>query len=221
MWVLSGCSFTVRADTLRAAGGFAVAAISEDGHTTWRLYRAGAKLTYTPAAIAYTMEPQTWRTWRRQQLRWASGFFQIQRAYWQEFRHPAVLLVIGGMLLDLVLLPVTYTATVWAAVTGRLEVGPLLLWLVGFNASTIAVAATVIGPRRALMNFFPHKVVALATTATYLGCGLREWGLGRHLTTWTGRQGRPAVITPMTQRRKTGLTYAGLAAAVTAVLFSF
>ena len=31
---------------------------------------------------------------------------------------------------------------------------------------------------------------------------VREWILGRHLTTWTGRHGRRATLTPMSPQRK-------------------
>jgi cellulose synthase/poly-beta-1,6-N-acetylglucosamine synthase-like glycosyltransferase len=183
-----------------------VAPISEDGHTTWQLYRAGARLTYTPAAVAYTMEPESWGEWYRQQLRWASGFFQIQRAYWREFRRPSTLLVIGGMMADLILAPLTYGATAWAVATDRLSPVPLAAWLVVFNVTTLVLASTVIGPRRAVANFLPHKVVAVATTSMYVMCGVREWVLGKHLGSWTGRHGLATEITPMSRRRKAVLT---------------
>ncbi|MGH8885812.1 MAG: glycosyltransferase [Egibacteraceae bacterium] len=63
---ISGCGYAMRVKTLRDAGGFAVDAISEDRLTTWDLYAHGARITYTPAALVYTQEPETLKTYYKQ-----------------------------------------------------------------------------------------------------------------------------------------------------------
>jgi hypothetical protein len=48
--------------------------------------------------------------------------------------------------------------------------------------------------------------------AIYFWTFIREWILGRHYVSWTGRQGRATEISPMSRRRK--LVLLGLAAFV-------
>jgi cellulose synthase/poly-beta-1,6-N-acetylglucosamine synthase-like glycosyltransferase len=214
IYVLAGCSYTIRTAVLRAVGGYVEAPISEDGHLTWRLYEHDARITYTPDALARTQEPETWRAWHRQQKRWASGFFQILAGHTREFRKPRCLLVVGSMLYDLVSMPFTYALTATLAARGTVHWAWILGWLTAYNTVTLLVAARMLGLRQALLSFVPHKVVAVATSWMYVWCGLREWVLGKHLTSWTGRQGRPAAMTRVPASRWFGaaalLTVAGV-----------
>jgi hypothetical protein len=51
----------------------------------------------------------------------------------------------------------------------------------------------------------PWFLVNIYTRWLYMAALFREWVLGRHYSSWTGRQGRATVITPMSRQRKIGL----------------
>jgi hypothetical protein len=70
----------------------------------------------------------------------------------------------------------------------------------------------VVGPRQALAAVGPYLIINYYNKWLYL-CGMcREWILGRTYSSWTGRQGRATVITPMTTRRR--IILANVAAAL-------
>ncbi len=222
VYVLSGCGFAIRTEALRAIGGFSDRHISEDTHTTWQLYRAGFKLTYTPAALSYSLEPETLASYRGQIRRWSAGSFQVMAEYWREFRRPTVLLVVGTALLDLVLLPITYVSAAVLASRSPAFRGILLAVMVAWFAITLTLVARVVGWREALACFVPHKIVSPINRFTYAWAMVRELVLGRHYGSWTGRQGRAKVITPMSPLRRrvfaSGATSGVLVAGLVVVL---
>jgi hypothetical protein len=88
--------------------------------------------------------------------------------------------------------------------------GPL--WIV-VMLGTIGVTVREVGWRttvKCLPGWFALQAATGPITTWWL---IREWVIGRHLTSWTGRHGRRAAITPMSARRKVALS---AAAAVTA-----
>jgi hypothetical protein len=80
------------------------------------------------------------------------------------------------------------------------------LWLVIHAVVTTTIVATVVGPRRAILGWFPYFVLNYYNKWLYLCAFGREWILGRHYAAWTGRQGRKTVITSMTTKRKITLS---------------
>lgn len=216
--VLTGASYAFRTHVIRDVGGFPAGLISADMDATWAMHAAGYKLGYTADAVAYTMDPETFRVWRLQMRRWAAGYAQNMAKYRREILHPRALLVVGTALFDLVSLFVAYGVIAYAIVTGR---GLLLVSLYGGTLAirlllNIVLVATVVGLREAILGFFPWLVMNFYTRWLYLSALGREWILGRHYTSWTGRQGRATVISPMTSRRKAILTL-GLSALPAAV----
>jgi hypothetical protein len=79
-------------------------------------------------------------------------------------------------------------------------------------AITIFIASRTITWKQAIVGFPCYWLANWWNKAIYLWTFIREWILGRHYTSWTGRQGRATEITPMSRRRKIGLisTAAGL-----------
>src|SRR5262249_17338890 len=144
-------------------------------------------------------------------------FFQnFQTHYGQVLRSPSALLVVGSLLFDLLMMPVTYTfVLLWA-----LHDPASLRWLapsIAIHAAiSMFIASRTITCRQALVGFPCYCFANGWNKAIYLGTFIRDWILGRHYTSWTGRQGRATEVTPMTRRRKIGLISiaAGLALAV-------
>jgi cellulose synthase/poly-beta-1,6-N-acetylglucosamine synthase-like glycosyltransferase len=217
LMVLSGCAYALKTETVRSIGGFPGELITCDMDLTWSLYDAGYTTTFCHQALAYTYDPETFAVYTKQMRRWASGFFQnFQTHYGQVLRSPSALLVVGSLLLDLLMMPVTYTfVLLWA-----LHDPASLRWLapsIAIHAAiTMFIASRTITWRQALVGFPCYWLANWWNKAIYFWTFIREWILGRHYTSWTGRQGRATEITPMSRRRKIGLisTSAGLALAV-------
>jgi cellulose synthase/poly-beta-1,6-N-acetylglucosamine synthase-like glycosyltransferase len=216
LMVLSGCAYALRTETVRSIGGFPGELITCDMDLTWCLYDAGYTTTFCHHALAYTYDPETFAVYTKQMRRWASGFFQnFQTHYAQVLRSPSALLVVGSLLLDLLMMPVTYTfVLLWA-----LHDPTSLRWLapsIAIHAAiTIFIASRTITWKQAIVGFPCYWLANWWNKAIYFWTFMREWILGRHYTSWTGRQGRATEITPMSRHRKIGLisTSAGLALA--------
>jgi cellulose synthase/poly-beta-1,6-N-acetylglucosamine synthase-like glycosyltransferase len=206
LMVLSGCAYALRTETVRSIGGFPGELITCDMDLTWNLYDAGYTTTFCHQALAYTYDPETFAVYTKQMRRWASGFFQnFQTHHAQVLRSPAAILVVGSLLFDLLMMPVTYTFVVlWA-----LHDPASLRWLapsIAIHAAiTIFIASRTITWRQAIVGFPCYWLANWWNKAIYFWTFIREWILGRHYTSWTGRQGRATEITPMSSRRKIGL----------------
>jgi cellulose synthase/poly-beta-1,6-N-acetylglucosamine synthase-like glycosyltransferase len=174
---------------------------------TWAMHAAGYRLGYAGDAVALTVDPETFRVWRAQMRRWASGYAQNMAKYRRHLLHPRSLLVVGTALFDLVSLFWAWAFFAELVATGH---GHLLLtvYAIYFGLHVvlnIGLVATVVGLREATFCFVPWFLVNLYTRWLYMAALFREWVLGRHYASWTGRQGRATVITPMSRQRKIGL----------------
>ena len=185
---------------------------------TWSLYRAGYKTTFCHHALAYTYDPETRSVYTKQMRRWASGFFQNFQEHKREvFRSPAAMLVVGSLLFDLLSLPLTYAfVTTWA-----LRNPSSLKWLAPSIAIhwaiSMAIVTRTITWKQALVGFPCYWIANWWNKAIYFWTFIREWVLGRHYMSWTGRQGRATEIAPMTTVRKMWLITMAATAAFTAV----
>jgi biofilm PGA synthesis N-glycosyltransferase PgaC len=218
LMVLSGCAYALRTDTVRCIGGFPGELITCDMDLTWSLYRAGYKTTFCHKAVAYTYDPETFAIYTKQMRRWASGFFQNFQAHRElVFRSPASFLVVGSLLLDLLTLPITYTfVALWA-----LNDANSLHWLVPSIAIhalvTTFIASRTITWKQAITGFPCYWVANWWNKAIYFWTFVREWILGRHYGSWTGRQGRATEISPMSRRRKALFAVVTLAVALAGI----
>jgi cellulose synthase/poly-beta-1,6-N-acetylglucosamine synthase-like glycosyltransferase len=222
LMVLSGCAYALRTETVRAIGGFPGKLITCDMDLTWSLYRAGYRTTFCHRALAYTYDPETFSVYTKQMRRWASGFFQnFQEHRGQVFRSPASMLVVGSLLFDLLSLPITYAlVTTWA-----LQNPSSLKWLAPSIAIHMAISMAIVTRtitwKQALVGFPCYWIANWWNKAIYFWTFIREWVLGRHYMSWTGRQGRATEIAPMSTVRKMWLITMAATAAFTAVSWCF
>jgi biofilm PGA synthesis N-glycosyltransferase PgaC len=218
LMVLSGCAYALRTETVRSIGGFPGKLITCDMDLTWSLYRAGYKTTFCHHALAYTYDPETFTVYTKQMRRWASGFFQNFQAHKHEvFRSPGAMLVVGSLLFDLLSLPVTYAfVSTWT-----LRNPSSLKWLAPSIAIhwviSMAIVTRTITFKQALVGFPCYWIANWWNKAIYFWTFIREWVLGRHYMSWTGRQGRATEIAPMSTLRKIWLITIAATAALTAV----
>jgi cellulose synthase/poly-beta-1,6-N-acetylglucosamine synthase-like glycosyltransferase len=58
---------------IRQLDGWDEEALTEDSELSIRIYEAGYKIKYIPYAITYEQEPQEWKVWIKQRMRWVRG----------------------------------------------------------------------------------------------------------------------------------------------------
>ncbi len=74
--VAPGAISALRLAAVRAVGGLSHDTLAEDTDLTLSLHRAGWRVAYTPAALAYTEAPETFAALAKQRFRWAFGTMQ-------------------------------------------------------------------------------------------------------------------------------------------------
>lgn len=221
--VLTGASYAFKTSVIKAVGGFPSGLISADMDATWAMHAAGYKLGYAAQATALTVDPETFGVWRAQMRRWASGYAQNMAKYKRQLLHPRSLLVVGTALFDLVSLFWSWAFFAYLVATGHghVLVSVYAIYFAAHVVLNVGLVASVVGIREAVLGFVPWFFVNFYTRWLYIAALFREWVLGRHYASWTGRQGRATVITPMTRRRKLVLTAAAsLLAAAAAVTYT-
>src|SRR5690606_8341974 len=77
-----GANCAVRADVLRALGGWNPDSVTEDTDLTLRVLLAGKRVRYDPAAVDFEEAVLSARRFWRQRYRWARGHQKCLRDYW-------------------------------------------------------------------------------------------------------------------------------------------
>jgi cellulose synthase/poly-beta-1,6-N-acetylglucosamine synthase-like glycosyltransferase len=213
--VLSGMSNCHRMDVLRSVGGFPNDNITEDFNLTWTLHRRAHPVAFTAGGFVYTQEPTSLPELLSQIHRWTAGFAQTMCRHRAPLMDGPSLIVIGSQVLDAViggiaLLSLPHYLARHGICGLRTWWSPL--WVLITTAS-VGVAVRQLG-WRTTAKCLPGWAIMQALTGPLIAWWLfREWVLGRHLTTWTGRHGCRPALTPMSGSRKTALALGGVAAA--------
>jgi cellulose synthase/poly-beta-1,6-N-acetylglucosamine synthase-like glycosyltransferase/peptidoglycan/xylan/chitin deacetylase (PgdA/CDA1 family)/spore germination protein YaaH len=75
--VVPGAIGAWRRAAVLAVGGFVTDTLAEDMDLTWRLRRAGWRITADPQPVGWTEAPETFGPFLRQRFRWAFGSLQV------------------------------------------------------------------------------------------------------------------------------------------------
>ncbi len=70
---LPGTNFVMWTNLIRQLGGWDEEALTEDSELSIRMYQHGYKIKFIPYAITYEQEPQEWRVFIKQRMRWVRG----------------------------------------------------------------------------------------------------------------------------------------------------
>ena len=70
---LPGTNFVMWTSLIKQLNGWDEEALTEDSELSIRIYEAGYKIKFIPYAITYEQEPQEWRVWIKQRMRWVRG----------------------------------------------------------------------------------------------------------------------------------------------------
>lgn len=70
---LPGTNLVIWTHLIRSLDGWDEEALTEDSELSIRIYEKGYKIKYIPYAITYEQEPQEWKVWVKQRMRWVRG----------------------------------------------------------------------------------------------------------------------------------------------------
>jgi cellulose synthase/poly-beta-1,6-N-acetylglucosamine synthase-like glycosyltransferase len=70
---LPGTNFVLWRSIIQQLQGWDEDALTEDSELSIRIYEEGYKIKFIPYAITYEQEPQEWKVWIRQRMRWVRG----------------------------------------------------------------------------------------------------------------------------------------------------
>jgi biofilm PGA synthesis N-glycosyltransferase PgaC len=185
--VLSGCIAAFRTQVLRDLGGFQERTVTEDLDMTWGLHLAGFRVGYVPEALCYPAEPGTWKLFKAQVRRWASGMFQTIEVHGVGLRRKrGLVFLIVASLWDTLTTSVLIVVTAFYAITRGIQLSMhLLLLTIGITVVVpIVLSATVIGIGPAIVSFPSYFVGAIVNQYLYIEALLREWVFRRHTKVW-------------------------------------
>jgi cellulose synthase/poly-beta-1,6-N-acetylglucosamine synthase-like glycosyltransferase len=84
---LPGTNFVIWNHIVQDLGGWDEEALTEDSELSIRIYQEGYKIKFIPYAITYEQEPQQWRVWVKQRMRWVRGNNYVVKKFWKEIPH--------------------------------------------------------------------------------------------------------------------------------------
>lgn len=70
---LPGTNFVMWAWLIKNLNGWDEEALTEDSELSIRIYEEGYKIKFIPYAITYEQEPESWKVWIKQRMRWVRG----------------------------------------------------------------------------------------------------------------------------------------------------
>jgi cellulose synthase/poly-beta-1,6-N-acetylglucosamine synthase-like glycosyltransferase len=70
---LPGTNYVMWTHLIRDLGGWDEEALTEDSELSIRIIQRGYKIKFIPYAITYEQEPQSWKVWVSQRMRWVRG----------------------------------------------------------------------------------------------------------------------------------------------------
>jgi len=70
---LPGTNFVMWRKIIDELKGWDEEALTEDSELSIRIYELGYKIKFIPYAITYEQEPETWKVWIKQRVRWVRG----------------------------------------------------------------------------------------------------------------------------------------------------
>jgi len=70
---LPGTNFVLWTRLIRDLDGWDEEALTEDSELSIRICQHGYKIKFIPYAVTYEQEPQEWKVWARQRMRWVRG----------------------------------------------------------------------------------------------------------------------------------------------------
>ena len=141
--IASGCFSMYRTDVLRQCGGWSTRTLAEDMDLTWTFYQRGHAVRFTPAAIAYPIEPHAFTHVRAQLKRWSHGFVQNVALHWRGVLHvPFLRSAVGVALWDATVASVAFLLVLPLLALAIGQAWPLLGYIIDAPAILVPVVLT-------------------------------------------------------------------------------
>jgi len=81
---LPGTNYVMWTKLIRDLNGWDEQALTEDSELSIRIIEQGYKIMFLPYAITYEQEPQEWKVWLRQRMRWVRGNNYVLGKFFKE-----------------------------------------------------------------------------------------------------------------------------------------
>lgn len=81
---LPGTNYVMWTHLIHSLNGWDEDALTEDSELSIRIYKEGYKIKFIPYAITYEQEPQEWKVWIRQRMRWVRGNNYVIAKFFRE-----------------------------------------------------------------------------------------------------------------------------------------
>lgn len=81
---LPGTNYVMWTHLIKSLNGWDEEALTEDSELSIRIYQKGYKIKFIPYAITYEQEPQEWKVWIRQRLRWVRGNHYVLAKFFKQ-----------------------------------------------------------------------------------------------------------------------------------------
>jgi biofilm PGA synthesis N-glycosyltransferase PgaC len=177
--IASGCFSMYRTDLLRQCGGWSTRTLAEDMDLTWTFYQRGHAVRFSPAAIAYPIEPHTFAHVRAQLQRWSHGFVQNVRLHWRGLLDvPFLRSAVGVALWDATVASVAFLLVLPLLAVVLRQGWPLLGYIIDAPAILVPVLLTAgrRGETRKAIASLPAFFVLRTVNAVFF-----IWALWREL----------------------------------------
>jgi len=80
---LPGTNFVMWTWLIHRLNGWDEGALTEDSELSIRIYEAGYKIKFIPYSITYEQEPESWKVWIKQRVRWVRGNNYVIRKFFK------------------------------------------------------------------------------------------------------------------------------------------
>jgi cellulose synthase/poly-beta-1,6-N-acetylglucosamine synthase-like glycosyltransferase len=81
---LPGTNFVIWSHLVRSLEGWDEEALTEDSELSIRIYEKGYKIKFIPYAVTYEQEPEEWKVWLKQRMRWVRGNNYVISKFFKE-----------------------------------------------------------------------------------------------------------------------------------------
>lgn len=81
---LPGTNFVMWNWLIKKLNGWDEEALTEDSELSIRIYEEGYKIKFIPYALTYEQEPESWKVWIKQRMRWVSGNNYVISKFFKE-----------------------------------------------------------------------------------------------------------------------------------------
>jgi cellulose synthase/poly-beta-1,6-N-acetylglucosamine synthase-like glycosyltransferase len=81
---LPGTNFVMWNWLIQKLNGWDEEALTEDSELSIRIYEEGYKIKFIPYAVTYEQEPESWKVWIKQRMRWVRGNNYVISKFFKE-----------------------------------------------------------------------------------------------------------------------------------------